>query len=161
MGFLLFTDEEGAWTLRTEVTGGKSYTDVLWSCGSQLIRGAQGLSAPQLQLPALRAGGLDDRSDSRDHSGHLVGNLNQEDVFDDYHGVPPVNPRLRSVPDVHHNENKDEAAVVIDQTTIDLTNSPPRITRPLLLSPSASPLVSFLEMSSVFRTISIYSPERV
>jgi len=78
---------------------------------------------------------LGDRSDSRDQSGHLVGNLNQEDVFDDYHGVPPVNPRQRSVPDVHHNENEDEAAVVIDQTTIDLTNSPPRITRPLLLSP--------------------------
>ena len=35
--FLLFTDDEEAWTLRTEVTGGKSYADVLWSCGSQLI----------------------------------------------------------------------------------------------------------------------------
>jgi len=84
--------------------------------------------------------GLDDGRDSRVRRGHLVGNLNQEDVFDDYHGVPPVNPRQRPVEDVHQNEN--EAAVVIDQTTIDLTNSPPRITRPLLLSPSDAPQVS-------------------
>ena len=27
--FLLFTDDEEAWTLRTEVTGGKSYADDL------------------------------------------------------------------------------------------------------------------------------------
>jgi len=84
--------------------------------------------------------GLGDGRDSRARRGHLVGNLNQEDVFDGYHGVPPVNPRQRQVQDVHQNEN--EAAVVIDQTTIDLTNSPPRITRPLLLSLSDAAQVS-------------------
>jgi len=86
--------------------------------------------------------GLDVGRHSRNRSGHLVGNLNQEDVFVDYHGVPPVNPRQRSVPDAHHNENEDETAVVIDQTTIDLTNSPPRTTHPLFLSPSYAPQVS-------------------
>jgi len=83
--------------------------------------------------------GLDDGRDSRDRSGHRVGDLNQGDVFDDYHGVPPVNPSQSQVPDVHHNENEDEAVEAFDQTTIDLTNSPPRIALPRLLSPSNAP----------------------
>jgi len=102
---------------------------------------------------------VEDGQDGRD-SRERSGNFHQEDVFDDYHGVdvfddyhgvdvfddyhgvPPVNPSQRPLPDElqSYYEIEEEAAIALE-TTIDLTNSPPRITLPLLSSPSEAPQI--------------------
>jgi len=55
--------------------------------------------------------------------------LFREEVFGDAQGVPPVNPSLREVQDVHNNDSEFEEGVALSivETTIDLTDSPPRI----------------------------------
>jgi len=69
-------------------------------------------------------------------------NLIREEVFGADQGVPPVNPSLRVVQNVHNNDSEieEEVALSIVETTIDLTDSPPRIFPPVLsLLPSEAP----------------------
>jgi len=54
------------------------------------------------------------------------------EAFGENQGVPPVSPRERIVPDDQHSDNESEEGTIADvETTIDLTDSPPRIFPPL------------------------------
>jgi len=64
-------------------------------------------------------------------------NIFREEVFGDAQGVPPVNPSLRVLQDVHINDNEFEEGAALVETTIDLTDSPPRIFPPLQSSLSS------------------------
>jgi len=71
--------------------------------------------------------------DSRNRTERHEETLIREEVFADVQGVPPVSPSLRVVQDVQNDANQfvEGVAVSIAETTIDLTDSPPRIFPPL------------------------------
>jgi len=64
------------------------------------------------------------------------------EVLSEYQGVPPVSPREIIVPDDQHSDENEieEETIAVVETTIDLTDSPPRTFLPLpsLMSPDGS-----------------------